>query len=93
MATARKKKTTYMYRSPITGKDVKGKTYVDEWHSFIDPMEKKYSLVAISYDPDIRFGRECNRGSSIFYADTVTLPLWFVKQLLEDKNADAQGYF
>lgn len=73
------------YRSPITGKGVSGKRYIDEWHTFIDPMAEKYGLVALSYDPDIRFARECNRNLPSFYSETVDLPLWFVKQLLAEK--------
>lgn len=71
------------YRSPITGKGVSAKQYIKEWKSFIEPLENKYGLVVISYDSGIRAGRVINRGSPNFYSETVDLPLWFVKQLLE----------
>ena len=73
------------YRSPITGKGVSGTQYIDEWHTFIHPMAEKYGLIALSYDPDIRFARQCNRGLPQFYAETVDLPLWFVKVLISSK--------
>jgi len=72
-------------RSPITGKSVPTEQYIKEWRTFIQPLEKKYDLVVLSYDPDIRAARKLNKTTNLFYAETVNLPLWFVKQLIEVK--------
>lgn len=73
------------YRSPFTGLSVNVEKYFEEWDSLILPLEAKYGLVVTSYDSDIVASREVNKGTPHFYNESVRLPVWFVKQLIEVK--------
>ncbi len=72
------------YRSPFTCETITRHQYMDEWDSIIIPLEEKFGLITLSFDPDLRVTHKDFKGRpDLFYNGAFKIPIWFAKNLLE----------
>ena len=75
------------YRSLSSGKVITRAKYLKEWDKIILGLEKKYGLVTLAYDPDLKVTHSDYIGQpSLFYNSAFTMPVWFAVKLLSKKG-------
>lgn len=72
------------YRLPDRSMTTDLKRFENAWYSIILPIEKKYGVKCIAFDPNITFFNPSE------YNGSFDMPIWFAEKLAEDiRNSEA----